>query len=259
MNARIVVTAAGVVAGAVLAFGGVSMSAQMNTSVRAASAGSVATDARLARTTLANQLAWLRRTGSWRRIASTGSVKCGPDASGALDRTGTADSGTLRHNTDLQISFQDFVYSDKNAATRAFGSLASQEEEACLAKVLVSLERRRFHVGKAELIVPESVRAGDEGRAAEIIIPITSNGRRSHLYHYIVDTRDGRVIVATNTDSNSSIFLPWDVKVARGMAEIVSWTRAPHRKSTSGTSTTNQTRPPSDERTSRMPPARSRP
>jgi hypothetical protein len=246
MNRPLVVIAPGVVAAAVLACGGVSMSSPVSPAARKASgsAAHAVTDKVLARTALADQLAATRRSlgGSWRTVgtANQGLVRCGTTAASRLDQTARAVSASLVYDNRLEIRFADYVYSDKAAANRALQSLGSEQEEACTAKVFVAETRKPgdYRVGRVDVIAPKSVRAGDEARASEIIVPATYRGRVFRFNLDSVAARKGRVIVLIGTDSSVAA-LSWDVKVARVMTKVPAALQRARRTGTSVASASN--------------------
>jgi hypothetical protein len=196
-------------------------------------------DARLARTTLADQVAALRQGGGWSAggIAGEGLMNCAATASGARDLTGRANSSTLSYDHGMQLRLEDYLYSDAAAAKRAFRSLRSKTAETCIEKFIVARTRTNYPVGSVDVIAPKSVRAGDQARAAAIIVPVTYRGRVVRNYDDYVLARKGRDIVAVSTAASGTV-LSYDVKLTRWIAQLASTEQAGRPKGTRAGQTT---------------------
>ncbi len=190
-------------------------------------------DERLAQTTLADQVAALRRGGGWSRggMAGEGLQKCAATASSALHLTGRANSATLSYDHGMQLRLEDYLYSDAAAAKRAFRSLRSKDAETCIENFLVANTSEHHLNGTVDVIAPKSVRAGDQARAAAIIVPLTYGGRAFRNYDDYVVARKGRVIVVISTAAGATT-LSYDVKLDRWITQLPSTERAGRPKST---------------------------
>jgi hypothetical protein len=187
---------------------------------------SAVSDVHLDRTTLADQLAALREGGGWRKVSGTapstsdlGVPKCDAARTSGLDLTAHVSSPTLSYDHGLDLRLEDSLYSDATAAKRAFQSLRSTGVEACIERSIVAYAQKLYPVGTPDVMAPKSVRAGDQARAAAIVLPVTYKNQVVREYEDYVLARKGRVIVAVNTVTGSSS-LGYDVKLARWIAQL---------------------------------------
>jgi len=125
----------------------------------------------------------------------------------------------------VQLRLEDYLYSDAAAAKRAFRSLRSKDAETCIEKFIVANIEKHHLNGTVDVIAPKSVRAGDQARAAAIIVPLTYGSRASRNYDDYVVARKGRVILALSTASGDTA-LSYDVKLARWIAQLTSTEQA---------------------------------
>jgi hypothetical protein len=191
-------------------------------------------DVHLAGVTLDAQVAALRRSGGWRTVGRTVArtsdrdmTGCAASASSRLDLTALASSAVLSYRNSLELRLWDYVYSSAAAAKRALRSLGGRGAEACFEKVVVAEIPRAYPVGAVDVIGPKSVRAGDEARAAAVIIPFTYKGRIVRNYQDYVYARKGRVIVEIDTSADAGTN-SYDVKTDRGITQLASTERLAH-------------------------------
>jgi hypothetical protein len=182
-------------------------------------------EAHLVRLALAAELAALRQRGGWRTVRGprrTGTTpRCTSSGLGFLARAG---SPLIEYRNQVQLSLENFLYSNAVAATRALRRLGSKRVADCFEKLdVVALHDRS--VGAARLNGPKSVRAGAEALAASIVVPVQDRGPRGHYHSDYVFARSGRLVVWIVTGGNVSN-LAYDVKLAGFFTQVPSAVRA---------------------------------
>jgi hypothetical protein len=156
-------------------------------------------DQALARQTLADQLALLRRRlpGGEPRYGNAGGKGSGAcaNASGAYGgETGSALSESLYYNNDLGLRLGIHVYSEDAKARRALARYATRAALSCLTRFLTStLRKRHYHAGlPRDHLTSASI--GQGAFVGEVEVPF-SYGSRSYTWALDgVIVRQGRII-----------------------------------------------------------------